>query len=133
MSQQVGTPFTKENAIKIYTHQKGKPYQPLFPLLNGTNTDFAIPQFARHWDEAYGVAHLEVEIGGIMDEPGTDEIVRDFNQLVLDTFNLGSGNILAEGQILSWNVWFAEPELVDQEEWANHAEVWRKSLEVSSR
>ena len=76
---------------------------------------------------------MEVEIGGIMDEPGTDEIVRDFNQLVLDTFNLGSGNILAEGQILSWNVWFAEPELVDQEEWANHAEVWRKSLEVSSR
>ena len=125
-------PFSKKNSIKVSTHCKGKPYEPLFALRNGTNQDFMIPPFAQHWEEAYGVAHLEVEIGPIIPEVRpSNEIVLEFNQLILDIFNLGSGNILKEGQILSWNVWFAEPELVDTEEWQNHAEVWRESLEVN--
>ena len=33
-------------------------------------------------------------------------------------------------QVLSWNVWFATPELVNTEEWSAHAEWWRKSIDA---
>ena len=35
------------------------------------------------------------------------------------------------GNASSWNVWLNHPELVDQEEWQEHAEKWRKSIDVN--
>ena len=45
-------------------------------------------------------------------------------------FNTASGNMLSEGNILYWNVWFTAPEKVKQKEWENHAELWRKSIQA---
>ena len=39
--------------------------------------------------------------------------------------------MLKEGNVLTWNVWVNHPELVDQEEWQEHAEKWRKSIDVN--
>jgi hypothetical protein len=61
------------------------------------------------------------------------DLVDEFNQLIMDFFNLGSGNMLQPGNLLSWNVWFTEPHLVDTEEWRTHAERWRESIDVEHR
>jgi len=126
-----GFPMSKEQAINVTTHNPREPWNPIFRLINGTAAEFPHPEYAQHWDEAYGVAHLNVEIGTI--ETTGDDKVDEFNQVILDIFNLGSGNILKKGSILSWNVWFTEPELVDQDEWQAHADFWRKSLDVLHR
>jgi hypothetical protein len=86
-----------------------------------------LPQFSYHWDEAYGVGHLNVKIGEI-EKTGYEEVDK-FNELIIKIFNLASGNIFNRGSTLSWNVWFEEPELVDQKEWAEHAALWRESLD----
>ena len=85
--------------------------------------------FAQHWkDNAWAVANLEVGIGQI--KKTGSEIVDSFNQLVMDAFNVASGNLLTPGAVLTWNVWFEEPALVDQKEWAEHAEKWRESIDA---
>jgi hypothetical protein len=73
-----------------------------------------------------------VQIGAIKkQEKGFSRaVVNKFNQLVIDVFNLASGNLLKDGNVLSWNVWFTKPEVVNNTEWGEHAEKWRKSLEV---
>ena len=71
---------------------------------------------------------MEVRIGPI--RKVGNEVVDDFNQLVMDAFNLGSGNLLSPGSILTWNVWVTGPQLVDQQEWKDHAERWRKSIDT---
>ena len=119
-------PSDKANAIKVKTFRPGNPEQPLFPLLRGETTAFAIPEFARHEDEAWTVAHLGVEIGKPKKTGFT--MVDDFNEMIMNVFNLASGNMLKAGNILTWNVWFTAPELVDTEEWAGHAEKWRRSI-----
>jgi hypothetical protein len=120
-------PSTKANAIVIRTFNPGHPDQVAFPLTSDLSTDFPIPDFARHEEISWTKGHLGVEIGAI--EKTGIEKVDDFNQMVLDIFNMAGGNMLQEGNILTWDVWFTAPELVDQEEWANHAEKWRLSLE----
>lgn len=121
-------PFDKAHAIKIKTHTPGNAEQPLFPLRKGETTEFPIPAFARHEDEAWDVAHLGVEIS-IVRKTGFP-MVDDFNQLVVDIFNLAAGNMLKAGNILTWNVWFTAPELVETREWASHAERWRRSIDA---
>lgn len=123
-----GLPFpaTKENAIVISTHEMGNPHQPIFPVRKGETTLFKSPPFARH-DEAWDVGNVEVEIGPVVKTGNA--IVDEFNQKVVDVFNIGSGNILQDGTRLSWNVWFKEPKLVNREEWRTHAERWRKSID----
>jgi hypothetical protein len=32
--------------------------------------------------------------------------------------------------VLTWNVWFTSPQLVDKVEWRAHAEKWRKSIDA---
>lgn len=67
-------------------------------------------------------------------KPATQEsidIANNFNRHLVEIFNIASGNMLAPGNVLSWNVWFEEPTVVDRDEWQNHAEVWRDSLAVS--
>lgn len=121
-------PLSKANAIRVNTFNPDVPGQPLFPLRSGQSTDFPIPEFAQHKDKAWDVSHLGVEIGEI-DKVGHD-VVDDFNELFMKVFNLGSGNMLASGNVLYWNVWFTAPEIVDQEEWANHAKKWRDSIDT---
>lgn len=122
-------PDSKANAIQLTTFDPGNPNQPIFPLRKGISKDFKTPDFTLHADEAWSVANLEVEIGPI--KPTTSTFVDDFNQLVMNAFNAASGNMLTNGNTLAWNVWFTEPELVDQKEWADHAEYWRTSIDVN--
>lgn len=121
-------PSSKANAIVIKTFKPGNPDQVIFPLTKGSSTDFPIPDFAKHEGISWTLGHLGVEIGSIV--PTGIEIVDKFNQLVLDVFNIASGNMLKEGNTLTWNVWFTAPELVDQEEWLNHAKKWRESIDA---
>lgn len=120
-------PSDKAHAIRVTTHHPGNPEQPVFPVRKGETTLFESPAFAKH-PEAWSVGNVEVEIGWIVKTGNV--IVDEFNQLVLDIFNLASGNMLQNGNVLSWNVWFNTPQLVDRVEWRTHAEKWRKSIDA---
>lgn len=121
-------PSSKANAIQVSTFKPGFPNQPIFPLTPGLSDDFLIPDFAKHEGISWTKGHLGVEIGPII-KTGIKK-VDDFNQTVLDIFNMASGNMLKNGNTLTWNVWFTAPEHVDQTEWANHAEKWRTSIDA---
>ncbi|MFH8251966.1 hypothetical protein ACH3VR_16495 [Microbacterium sp. B2969] len=121
-------PHDKAHAIQVSTFDPGNPEQPIFPLRQGESTDFPIPEFARHWDVAWNVGNIGVEIGPIA-KTG-DDVADEFNALVMDLFNVYSGNLLTPGNTLSWNVWFTEPSIVNRQEWATHAERWRKSIDA---
>jgi hypothetical protein len=124
-----GLPFPsdKAHAIRVTTHAPGNPSQPIFPLTFGSTTLFASPDFAKH-PEAWTVGNLEVEIGPIGLTGNAD--VDDFNHMVMDVFNTSSGNLLRQGNVLTWNVWFTNPALVDRQEWQDHAEKWRESIDA---
>lgn len=128
--KKLGLPFplTKEDAIVVTTHLPGDPNQVIFPLTTGSSTDFPIPDFAKHDEISWALGHLGVQIGPILKTGHA--VVDDFNAFIMDIFNIASGNMLKNGNILTWNVWFTAPELVDQEEWAAHAELWRKSIDA---
>ena len=119
-------PSEKAKAIKVTTHKFQDPGQPIFPVRTGQTNLFKSPDFAIH-KEAWAVANIDVEIGPI--KKTNNDLVDHFNQLIMDIFNLASGNMLQPGNVLSWNVWFKAPALVDQEEWRTHAERWRKSID----
>jgi len=123
-------PSDKERAIEIITYLPGGRPETSFPLKFGETppSEFPIPEFARHEEEAWNVAHLSVEIGPI--KKTGDDMVDEFNQMILNIFNKTSGNMLKDGNTLSWNVWFIAPQQVDVQEWKNHAEKWRKSLDA---
>ncbi len=121
-------PSDKSKAIEVTTHKVGSPEQPIFPLRKGESTEFTSPDFARHPEEAWTVGNLGVQIGPI--KPTGHGAVDIFNQRVLDLFNLASGNMLQFDNVLTWNVWFAPPQLVNTEEWTTHAERWRESIDA---
>lgn len=121
-------PLDKAHAIQVTLHRVGNPAEPTLPVRSGLNAGFPNPEFALHDTEAWAVANVAVEIGPIV-KYGI-EIVDDFNQLVMDVFNLASGNLLTLGNVLTWNVWFDAPTLVDQAEWKAHAEYWRHSIDT---
>ncbi len=120
-------PMSKEEAIRVTTHKRGNPNQPIFPLLRGETTRFESPDFAKH-PEAWTVGNIEVEIGPI--KPTGVEVVDGFNALVMDAFNVGSGNMLLPGNVLTWNVWFTQPQIVNKTAWREHAEKWRRSIDT---
>jgi hypothetical protein len=119
-------PSKKANAIIVTTHASGNPMQPIFPVRTGVTQLFESPVFAQH-PQAWSTANIEVEIGPIQRTENYE--VDTFNELVMELFNLVSGNMLLSGNLLSWNVWFTAPQLVDKEEWRDHAEKWRKSID----
>jgi hypothetical protein len=119
-------PATKEKAIVVTTHLHSNPSNPVFPFRKNETTIFESPAFAKH-PEAWSVGNIEVEIGTI-NSTGNAQVDK-FNALVMELFNLISGNMLQAGNLLSWNVWFTAPELVNQQEWKNHAERWRTSID----
>ena len=94
-----GLPFPadKAHAIRVSTHQFQKPEEPIFPVLTGQTNLFTSPEFAIH-PEAWAVGNVEVEIGPI--QKTGDTRVDEFNQLVMDFFNLASGNMLQPGNPL---------------------------------
>ena len=121
-------PLDKANAIQVNLHQVGDPHEPTINVRSGVSKAFPNPPFALHDDCAWAVANVAVQIGGIA--PRGSKIVDDFNALVMAIFNLASGNLLKEGNILTWNVWVTAPTIVDKAEWKNHAEVWRHSIDT---
>ncbi len=121
-------PLDKAHAIQVLLHRAGDPFEPILPIRSGLNPEFPNPDFATHYDEAWAFANVAVEIGPIL--TCNHPVVDDFNALVMDIFNVVSGNILRQGNTLSWNVWFDAPSHVDQVEWANHAEFWRNSIDT---
>ena len=125
-----GLPFpsNKDNSIKVNLLNADNPLQESLPVRSGVSDKFKIPAFARHDADAFSVSNVQVKIGKI--RKVGNEVVDDFNQLVMEAFNLASGNLLTPGNILSWNVWATQPQLVDQDEWHDHAERWRKSIDT---
>lgn len=123
-------PSTKTKAIQLNTFQTDKEKTRTISLRDGLFMGDKIPLFTRHDNESWNHANLEVEIGDIDINPSP--IVTEFNTLVMKAFNIGSGNMLQKGNILAWNVWFDAPSLVPkhQTEWRNHADVWRRSIDV---
>ena len=113
-------PTSKENSIKIPVHNVSQPWNSVFIVQNGTSPEFRQPESTQHDHEAYGVGHLTIDIDE-MKKTGNEK-VDDFNQVILDIFNIAFGNMLAKGQRVSWNVWTGEPEKVDQDEWRTHSE-----------
>ena len=128
--QSAGQPFPldKAHAIQVRLHEVGNPDEPTISVRSGINPGFKNPPFALHKDVAWAVANVAVQIGPI--EPRNDEMVDDFNAMVMAIFNLASGNLLTEGNILTWNVWLNAPTIVDQAEWKGHAEYWRQSIDT---
>lgn len=124
-----GLPFPadKAHAIEVETFKPGFPDVEAFPLVSGPSPAFPIPEFAQHKEISWSMGSLGVQIGTI--KPTGIEEVDKFNQLVLDVFNTAGGNMLKAGNILYWNVWFTAPEIVNQEEWINHAVFWRDSIQ----
>jgi hypothetical protein len=120
-------PFSKENAIIIEVNKQNDILNPIFELRNG-ETDYEIPPSHEHWDEAYGVCHLFAQVGEVV-KTG-DKKVDALNQAIVDIANLGTGNMLKKNNVLSWNIWLAEPEKVDRDEWQAHAHKWRKSIDI---
>jgi hypothetical protein len=121
-------PLDKPHAIQVPLHRVGDPSEPILPIRSGLNPSFLNPSFATHGDEAWSVANVEVEIGPIL--TCNHPVVDDFNAVVMDIFNVVSGNILSQGNTLSWNVWFDAPSHVKHDEWQKHAERWRNSIDT---
>lgn len=121
-------PLSKEKAIRLNTSEVGHVHHPYFHIRKGEYDGFKSPDFARHEKDAYTVANLEVQINDIVKTHIPE--VDTFNELLMKGFNLGSGNMLGNGSVLTWNVWFLPPALVDQKEWKNHASKWRHSIDA---
>ena len=124
-----GLPFParKADAIRISTHASGNALQESFPVRDGVSSRFDSPAFTEH-PEAWTVANVEVEMGTV--QTAHHQLVDDFNQLVVDLNNMASGNMLASKNVLTWNVYFTHPDLVNREEWREHAEKWRDSIDA---
>ena len=126
-SKNLPFPSSKARAIKVTAYKYQDPNQPVFPVRTGQTKLFKSPDFAIH-PEAYTVGNIEVEIGPI--KKTNNALVDEFNQFVMDIFNLAAGNMLQAGNLLSWNVWFNTPEVVDRAEWKKHAIKWRDSIDA---
>lgn len=136
-------PLSKANAIKIALHHFDNPLNQILDVRDGLSPRFDPPDFTLHYDDsfqwkgkhprtlkAYTVANVEVQIGN--PEKTGDPIADTFNDLVMEAFNISSGNLLTQSNILTWNVWCTCPETVDQEEWRNHAKKWRDSIDSTN-
>ena len=121
-------PSEKNKAIQINTYKTDKEKTRVISIRDGLFLGDNIPEFTDHSTESWNHANLEVEIGPI--DTSKHDMVTEFNLLVMDAFNLFSGNMLKKGNILAWNVWFDAPMKANPKEWKNHAKVWRESIDV---
>ena len=96
-------PADKAHAIRVTTHLEKAPDQPIFPVRQRRLGDkFPNPEFALH-PQAGPTATSRSRSAH---RPHRNEVVDDFNQIVMYIFNLWSGNLLTPGNPLSWSVWF---------------------------
>ena len=121
-------PSEKTKAIRLNTYQTTKEKSTTISVRNGLFMEGNLPTFTDHSNEAWSHANVEVEIGEIDHSP--HKMVTEFNELIMKIFNIGSGNMLQQGNTLAWNVWFDAPTLVNQKEFRNHAAYWRTSIDV---
>ncbi|WP_040281933.1 hypothetical protein [Psychroserpens damuponensis] len=122
-----GFPSEKDKAITLNTFRTDAEKTTIINIRDGLFMNSELPHFTLH-PEAWNHANVEVEIGDI--DVADHPIVAEFNNLVMKAFNIASGNMLQKGNILAWNVWFDAPSKVDRSEWINHADVWRRSIDV---
>lgn len=123
-------PLNKTNAIHIDLLSPEDSALPYLKVRDGVAPHIDYPDFVTH-DEAWSTANVAVKIGAV--QPTGDPIVDEFNQLVMGAFNLASGNLLQPGNILTWNLWVAAPELVNIKEWIDHANYWRTSIDSEAK
>lgn len=122
-------PLTKQKAIVVDVNDPGNPNEPLFRLGQGLDPAYNAPWFKVHWnDGAYATTWLAAQVGPVIHPSSTPQMIQDFNELIVALFNFKSGNMVKNGNTLSWNIWFQPPQLVNQTEWQEHAEFWRDSL-----
>jgi hypothetical protein len=123
--------LSKSKGIRIKT-SNGDGTNDIIQVRMGEYPNYRFPERANHWgDYAWAVANLAVTIGCI--DSTSDSNVDDFNSKGMELFNLGSGNLLQATNTLIWNLWAGSPELVNQDEWKNHANYWRHSIDVNHR
>jgi len=128
LSDLTDLPFTKSTGIQVLMN-KPDTEKSLFVLQSGMDPDYNAPYFKVHWDEgAYANVYVQVQIGRIVVRAGQSQLTTDFNELVLAIGNFAFGNMLQFENVLSWNIWFDSPEIVNQTEWQQHAEKWRDSF-----
>ncbi|MEE9407518.1 MAG: hypothetical protein V3V28_05530 [Polaribacter sp.] len=120
-------PSEKTKAIELNTYQTTSQKTTTITLRDGLFMEGDLPPFTIH-KEAWSHANVEVEIGEI--DLNHSDLVNEFNTIMMKAFNIGSGNMLQQGNILAWNVWFDAPSIVNRKEWENHADVWRRSIDV---
>ncbi|MEM6686875.1 MAG: hypothetical protein AAF617_13910 [Bacteroidota bacterium] len=127
-------PLSKDQAIKIDTYStikvKNVPKNVILvrDKLYTPKSLKNLPTFTLHNNQAWNYAHLEAAIGKT--HKTGYAFVDEFNKLVVDLFNIGTGNLLKENSTLVWNLWFDAPTKVNQTEWRNHADYWRRSIDV---
>jgi len=126
--QALDFPSEKSRAIQINTFKTAQQTQRIISIRDGLFMPDTNPSFTDHSQESWSHANVEVEIGPIDVNP--HPVVDEFNHLVMNAFNLASGNMLQIGNTLAWNVWFDAPSLVDENEWRYHADKWRKSIDA---
>jgi hypothetical protein len=123
-------PSEKDKAIRLNTYRTTQEKTHTISIRDGLYLEGDIPSFTDHRAVSWNHANVEVEIGEIVIEKGAHAMVTEFNELIMKAFNAFSGNMLQKGNVLAWNVWFDAPGKVEQEEWRNHAAVWRRSIDV---
>ncbi len=121
-------PANKDNAIELNTFRSEKEKSRTISIRDGLFMEGNLPKFTEHFKESWSHCNVEVEIGDI--DPSKHKLVTEFNELVMKAFNIGAGNMLQKGNVLAWNVWFDAPTKVNQKEWRNHADYWRRSIDV---
>ena len=119
-------PLSKDSAVRVPTFSASNPTNPIFWILPELSPRYQNPDFASH-PEVWKTAHIDVWIG----EPikTNSVVVDDFNALLIELLNAGTGNILKAGKVLSWNLFLLKPRLVDPTEWTDHARKWRDSID----
>jgi hypothetical protein len=146
-SNLISFPSSKGNPIKLNgygVNQQDQPVKtPWLNISNGMDPNYPVPDFAKHdTPDEYGnkkavVVYLGVEIGEVVPSTNPIKPVADFenwfNGIIMDLFNLATGNLLQYQNVLSWNVWALAPEDVYTPEWQQHADYWRFSIDVNHR
>jgi hypothetical protein len=126
-------PLSKQNAIQIELLSPEFPPLPYLKVRAGVVPGIDYPEWVMHYNEPdfWSTANVQVKIGAI--KQTTDAVVNEFNHLVMNAFNIASGNLLQYGNILTWNLWVGTPERVEQKEWTDHANTWRTSIDSAAK
>jgi len=124
----VAFPYKKSDAVRVKTFLPGNPDQWALEGCPGLDPRFDPPPFTRHDKQAWGVANLALGVGPQF-KTGC-ALFDDFSEMLMGLFNIQSLNLLKPDNVVSWNVWFLDPQAVDHCEWYRHADLWRRSLQT---